>query len=414
MGKIRVLIVNDKLDSLNIIENLLHQFKEIKVIGKLSSGKEAVESILELDPDIILMDTNMPGMDGFTAAKKIHYTLPYIGIILLGATESSYIMRKAMQSGAADYLTFPLDSERVYNAILGLYNAKSSQRKDLEKSLFKIPKRHCQVIPVFSSKGGVGKSVLAVNSAIALKQLTKKEVLLIDLDLQFGDVAHMLNVDSKVNIVDMISDKKNLDSDDIEKYILTHKSGIKVLTAPAHPEQADLVEMKDVKDIIALFQKMFQYIVIDMTPFLNEIILRTIEMADNLIIITTMEIPTLKDVKSSLDILYTIGYPKEKITLVLNRYSKYSEMKVKDIKKFIGIEDIVYVNDNPEMVSKSINMGEPFIITNKNSEITKQVFEICAQILGNNYKDSLVKGVKNNQNNKNNFLSKIFKRKNMF
>lgn len=409
MGKIRVLIVNDKLDSLNIIENLLQQFKEIKVIGKLSSGKEAVDSILELDPDIILMDTNMPGIDGFTAAKTIHYRFPYIGIILLGTTESSYIMRKAMQSGAADYLVFPLNSEKVYNAILELYNAKSCQRKNLEKNLLKIPKRHCQVIPVFSSKGGVGKSVLAVNSAIALKQLTKKEVLLIDLDLQFGDIAYMLSVDSRVNIVDMISDKKNLDSDDIEKYIITHKSGIKVLTAPSHPEQADLVEMKDVKDIIELFQKMFQYIVIDMTPFLNEIILRTIEMADNLLLITTMEVPTLKDVKTSLDILYTIGYPKEKITLVLNRYNKYSEMEVKDIKKFIGIEDIMYVNDCSEIVSKSINMGEPFVIANKNSEITKQIFQICSQILGNNYKDSLVKGLKNSENNKNKFLSKIFK-----
>lgn len=384
MEKIRVLIVNDNISSLNVIENLLKQFKEIKIIGKALNGKEAVDITFQLDPDIILMDINMPIIDGFTAAEKISSVLPYIGIILTGSVESSNVIRKAMQSGAADFLDLPLSSEKLYNAILTLYKAKDSQRKHFIKNNLKMPTRHTRVISFFSSKGGVGKSTLSVNSAVALRQLTKKEVLLIDLDLQFGDIADMLNINSKVNIVDMISAKENLDIDDFERYIITHKSGIKVLTAPHHPEQAEIVQISDIKDILSLFRKMFEYIIIDLPPLLNEITLGTIEISDYLYLTAAMEIPTLKKIKAAIDILCTIGYSKEKITLVLNKYRKNSEIQVKDIKKLFQIENIMYVNDSPEIVSSSINMGEAFITLNKNNEITKQIFQLCNHVLGFN------------------------------
>lgn len=391
MEKIRVLIVNDNLSSVNTIENLLNQFKEIKIIGKALNGKEAVDIAFQVDPDIILMDTNMPVVDGFTAAEKISSALPYMGVILTGPAESSDVMRKAMQSGAADFLDLPLSSEKLYNAILTLYKMKNSQRTHFIKNSLKVPTRHPRVISFFSSKGGVGKSTLSVNTAVALRQITKKDILLIDLDLQFGDIADMLNINSKVNIVDMLSAKENLDIDDFERYIITHKSGIKILTAPRHPEQADIVQISDIKDILSLFRKMFEYIIIDLPPLLNEITLGTIEISDHMYLIAAMEIPTLKKIKSGLDILSTIGYSKEKITLVLNKYRKNSEIQVKDIKKFFQIENIMYVNDNPQIVSSSINMGEAFVTINKNKEITKQIFQLCNHVLDSNDKQEIEK-----------------------
>lgn len=397
MKKVSILVASDNKDSLIVIKKALELSKEFNVMGEVFNGNEVVKFVTKYQPDIILMDTNMPIKDGFAAATEISSLMPYIGIIFIGSIESIDVMRKAMKVGAGDFLEHPVSTEKLRDSILSLYIAKAAQRKNYTENYNKLPDVNTKIISVFSSKGGVGKSIVSANSAVTIKELTKRKVLLMDMDLQFGDAKGILNLKDTTNIVDMINAKQNIEKEDLEKYIISHKSGIKVLAAPSRPEHADMVNMDDVSEITSFFKEAFDYIIIDLPPLLNEITLGTIEMSDYVFLITTMEIPTIKNVKNALDILYQLGCCKEKIILVLNRFRDDSEIKLDEVKGFFNIENIICVEDDPYLVSSSINLGEPLVISHKNKNITKQIYKLCENVTGcSNYnlpeKKSFFKG----------------------
>jgi len=168
MKKIRILIANDNRDSVYMIKELLEGFDEFKVIGEVFNGKDALDFALNYEPDIIIMDTDMPMMDGFTASQSITKMIPYIGIILVGTMESIDIIKRTMKVGAGDFLELPLTIQKIKNAIFQLYESKYEQKKYIIENSYMMPKMISRIVSVFSSKGGVGKSVIAVNSTISI------------------------------------------------------------------------------------------------------------------------------------------------------------------------------------------------------------------------------------------------------
>lgn len=379
--KIRLMIVNDNPESLASIKNLLKPYKDLRITGEITNSNHAVDIALNYQPDILLIDTNMPGLDGFTVAKNITQVAPYIGVILIGHAESIDVMRKAMQSGSGDFLELPFSGTKLYNAITSLYTEKQSQRKFLMDNPLLVPHRNSKVISVFSSKGGVGKTVLSTNVAISLKEQTREQVLLIDMDLQFGDVSDLLNIKPKTNIIDLLADKETLEPNELDKYLISHYSGIKTLAAPDQPEQADLITDQEVNEIISLFLKRFDYIVIDLAPLFNEVVLGSIEKSDHILLITTMEIPTLKNVRGGLEVLKKLNIPKDKITLILNRFQKDREIKESDVKEFLNIQELTCIEDAPELVSSSINLGEPIVQKYKDSLVAKQINALSKSLI---------------------------------
>ncbi|MGF7186894.1 pilus assembly protein CpaE [Desulfitispora alkaliphila] len=379
--KIRVLIVNDNKYMRDSIKELLFSAKEFKLTGEAENGKDAVDLTISFQPDIVLMDINMPIMDGFDATLKISQVAPYIGVILIGTVQSDELLRRSMQSGAGDFLEIPFSKAKLQNAILSLYAIKREQRKQITQNPLIIPNRQTNIISVLSSKGGVGKTILATNMAVSLKKQTREDVLLMDLDLQFGDIAEVLDIPAKKSIVNLIKDKDNIDISELEKYLLTHRSGIKILAAPMKPEQADLISGQDVADIILLFSRIFDYIVIDLPPLFNEVVMTSLDKSNHLLMVTTMEIPSIKNLKSGIDVLKRLKYPQENVTLILNRYNEGWHLKFKDVTEYFGLKDIVCISDNPEVVSMSINSGEPLVTMYKNTKIAEQINDISKQFI---------------------------------
>jgi pilus assembly protein CpaE len=348
------------------------------------------------------MSADMPILDGYGASARISKELPYIGIILFGAVESIDIVRHAMQSGAGDFLDIPLSSRKILNSISTLYAIKQEEKKHLIENPLLIPNRQPKIISIFSSKGGVGKTIMSTNLAVALREQTRDDVLLVDLDLQFGDVTEMLNVNPRVSIIDLISDLNKIEEKEINNYFLAHSSGIKILAAPQQPEQADRVGQEDIKELFSLFIKSFDYIIVDLPPLFNETTLGAIQVSDYVLVVTTMEVPTLKNIKSSLEILAKLEYPKEKIKVVINRYKDNNELKIDHIKKYLGVNKAYCVEDDMARVIDSINSGEPLIIRHKKSSIAKQIMDIGTTLI--EYKKILEEGKKSK------FLSRLFHR----
>lgn len=378
---IRLLLVNNNQESLKSISKLLETYSELKVIGEASNSSDAIDMAIRFQPDIVIMDVNIPDIDGFNTTLRITQETPYMGVILFGSTEYEDVVRKAMQSGAGDFLDLPLDGGKLRQSIDMLYELKEEQKQQLLKYPLMIPHRHTRIISIFSAKGGVGKTLIATNVAIALKQITREDVILVDLDLQFGDVANFMNINPKLSIVDLLQNSNNIEQNELDTYLFAHPSGIKVLCAPLQPEQADLLGAKEIQTIKSLVESNFDYVIFDLSPFFNEVVLEVLAISDNILMISTMDIPTLKTVRASSEVLQKLNYPEKNIIYILNRYSTKREIKLDDIYQFLNISEMICIDDNPELVGSSINSGDPVVASNPDSTIANQMSALCKKMI---------------------------------
>ena len=329
MEKINVMIVDDSYETRSNIKQLLSFSRKLKVTTEAASGEEAVILAGELRPDVILMDINMPGMDGIKATEEITLNVPDSIVIIMSVQGETEYVRKAMTAGARDYLCKPFSGDELSETIINVYENEMKRREKITPLLTKDEIRS-KVITIFSTKGGVGKTTIASNLAVSMARSSKKRVALVDLDLQFGDVAIMLNVSVKNTISDLVKEFGQLDSSLMEDYMVTHFSGVKVLPAPVKPEYAEYITANHVEKIISILRESYSYIIIDTSASFHETVLTSLDLSDKILIISTLDLPTIKNVKAGLDVMDTLNYPQEKIHVVLNKASEQFGIRYRD------------------------------------------------------------------------------------
>ncbi|NJK78713.1 MAG: response regulator, partial [Chloroflexaceae bacterium] len=237
---IRVMIVDDIADTCDQLEKLLYFEKDIAVVGKAYNGREAVEMARERRPDIILMDINMPEMDGITATEAILNHDPTVQVIIMSVQGETDYLRSAMMAGAREFLVKPVSADDLYKSIRHVYKLGQSRPRVASRAGADAPAGDTAVsrgklFAVYSPKGGVGTSVVAANLAVALRQMTQKKVALVDGNLSLGDINVVLNLRSERTIVDLADRVADLDSELINDVLATHAAQIKVLLAPPQP-----------------------------------------------------------------------------------------------------------------------------------------------------------------------------------
>jgi pilus assembly protein CpaE len=375
MEKIKLVIVDDSTETRNNIKLLLSFEKRIEVIGEADNGEEAIFIIKEAKPDIVLMDINMPVVDGIRATEEISLSVPETTVIIMSVQGEMEYVRKAMTAGARDFLSKPFNGDELARTIVKAYNLESRRREKVA-----VPRQHedikSKVITVFSTKGGVGKTTIASNLAVCMARTTKKKIALIDLDLQFGDIAIMLNVSVKNTISDLIKEVGQLDSSLMEEYLVTHFSGVKVLPAPIKPEYAEYITGNHVEKIINILRENYNYIIIDTSANFHETVLTSLDMSDRILLVSTLDLPTIKNVKAGLDVMETLHYPKEKIKIVLNKASEQYGIKYKDFESTLRYPISSYIPEDSQTVITSANKGFPFVMTRTETKVAKAIMDI--------------------------------------
>ncbi len=365
---IRVLIVDDVPESRDNIERLLRFEPDIQVVGKASRGQEGIDLAVRLQPTVVLMDMTLPDMDGVKATMEITAQAPGSAVIMLSVQSDPELLRQAMLAGAREFLVKPFRFEELIEAVRRVAQlarpipvAPAAATAGAPAVEAGRPDRDTSVIAVLGTKGGVGRTFLATNLAIALRQRTGKRVTLVDADLAFGDVAVLMNVTKAKTWVDVAQLGSSLDAEVLGEILTEHSSGIQLLLAPFKPQDAEIVTPEHFQMAMSCLRRMADFVVIDTRPGFDELMLAVMDSADCLLYVLTMEMTAIKDARQFLEVAELLGYRNKRLFLVLNRMNTYSGIPVADIEENLKQELVVRIPDDPAPVLRSINEGTPFI-----------------------------------------------------
>ncbi|MBZ4645092.1 MAG: pilus assembly protein CpaE [Petroclostridium sp.] len=373
--RIKVIIADDVRETRENIKTLLSFDERIEVVGEAENGEDAVFLVREVRPDIILMDINMPVKDGIKATEEISLEVPETTIVIMSVQIEQEYLRKAMTAGARDYITKPFTGEELVNTIVKTYNleTKRKQKSAVPRDKGEI---NSKIISIFSTKGGVGKTTIATNLAVTIARQTKKRVALLDFDLLFGDVAIHLNVSIKTTITELIKEINILDEELMEEYLVTHFSGVRVLPAPVKPEYAEYVTAQHIEKIIKVLKASYHYIIIDTAQNFNETTLTALDASDAVLFISTMDLPTIKNVKSGLEVMDSLHYSDSKVKIVLNKASEQFGITYKDFEDTVKNKIWISIPEDNQTVINSVNKGFPFVLTRAETKVAKSIYEI--------------------------------------
>jgi len=382
MKRISVLIVDDIADTRESIRRLLQFEASIEVIGEAGTGSDALSLAEELHPDIVLLDINMPEMDGLRATELLALRVPDSAVIIMSVQAEPGYMRRAMMSGAREYLVKPFSGSELASAIINVHQLEKVKREArgiLPATQSLANKVHIgQIISFFSTKGGVGKTTLATNLAVQLAHTGKWRVLLLDLNMQFGDVAVFLNMLPKKTIADL-TQSDSLEYEDIQTYLLTHSSGLEVLMAPSRPEYAEYVTAEHVTKILEKVKSQFDFIICDNVSRFDDISLASFDASDQIWLVVTQDIPTLKNIKLSLEVLEGLNY-RDKIHLVLNRSGKEIGIQLKDVEKSLNFPINFEIPSDGKALVTAVNKGMPFVLSYPQSKPAEAIRRIVQSL----------------------------------
>ncbi len=387
--KIRVLIVDDIQETRENIRRMLQFDPSIEIIGEARTGREAIDLSHQLQPEVVVMDINMPDMDGLAATEAIRKRLPYIQIIILSVQYESSYMRRAMLAGARDFLSKPPMIDELTNAIRQAGKLAIEEKRKAQVNFATLEAASSsaagqrilgKIIVVYSPKGGVGCTTIATNVALGLQSETSPTAL-VDASLQFGDIAVFLNEQGRNTILDLAPRADELDPEIIEEVMIKHPgSKLDILAAPPRPEFADDVNSDQFSKVIRYLQRLYSFIIIDTTSYLTDVVQACLDIANVIILVATQDIPSIKSSNLFLGLSDASGINRKRILFVVNRFDKRISISGERIGESLRQPVEVIIPFEDRVVTSSINRGTPFIIENKMAPISRSIFSVIDKI----------------------------------
>jgi pilus assembly protein CpaE len=367
--KVRVFLTG-ACEGLSDLAEALDRNMEIDVVGSSDGIREAAATLTGGHLGVVLHGTrgaSLPTME--IATIREHTKSP---IILLASGECSALLEEALESDIADVLLLPQMTE---NVVFAIRKASHSGRRAQG-----LHGRRGRIVTVFSPKGGTGKTVVATNLAAALAKEEGKRTLLLDLDLQFGDAAIMLGIEPEKTIYDLVVAPGELDSEKLAGYTTKHACGLELLPAPLRPEDAELVTEAKLARLLDVARESFDVIVVDTSPFFHGPMLATLDRTDELLLLCGLDVPTLKNIRLSLQTLDLLSFPSDRIKVVLNRANSKVGMKAAEVEGALDVK-IRFEIPSEGIVPLSVNRGTPAVLSEPRSDFTKAVHAMAKALV---------------------------------
>lgn len=389
--KIRILVVDDNPDTRGHVSRLLYFEDDMNVIGQAINGRDGIEQAIEHKPHIVLMDINMPDVDGITATKEMSLKAPYSQVIIMSVQAEQHYMKQAMAAGARDFQPKPFTADELINCIHRVYDigrpiyAQFDAMAEAEtQAAARAPVETraaggegAPVIAVYSPKGGIGTSALAANLAVAL-QREYGDVVLMDADFQFGDILVHLNTRATRTISDLIHGSE-LDIELLPDVVLAHNSGLKLLLAPPQPELADAITAPMVTEIIDGLRKQFSMVVVDTNCKLDDRMMAILDRASHVLMLTSPELPAVKSAKLFLELADLLEYGSKKLSVVINRANLPGGYSIKQVEKVLKLERTYAVPYDPR-IHLAINKGTAVTQQDVSAPSAQAIIHLAAEM----------------------------------
>jgi pilus assembly protein CpaE len=347
---------------------------------------------MDMRPDIIVMDINMPGMDGIAAAEIISQRLPNSPVIMMSVHGEAEHLKNAMLAGAREFLVKPFSADEFAMSIKRVHERELVRREQMQATRDAAAPPAAaggedgaedhQIVTVFSPKGGVGRTTIATNLALAIRKNTDQRVALVDANLQFGDVGVLLNLNPKNrSMLDAVGGGEP-DRDILESVMIDHSTGIRVLLAPPSPEGADLVTPAYLRKMVDMLRENHEWVIIDLPSGLNDHTLGLLDAADQIMVVAALEITTIKNLRLFLEVADQLDYERSKIRLVINRADAAQGIRIGDVEASIRRPIDGSIVSDGRLAVLAVNRGVPFVVSHPESPLSRDISTLARTIVG--------------------------------
>jgi pilus assembly protein CpaE len=361
------IFVTGTCEGLNELTEALSHHPEMNVVGRSQSVREGAGALAGGHLQAVLHGTRASELPADDLAAIREYTRA--PIVLLASGEASALLESALEADVADVLLLPqLPENVVFSIRKACVAGKTSQSGEQGR-----------IVTVFSPKGGTGKTVMSTNLATAFAKFGGKRTLLLDLDLQFGDAAIMLGIEPDKTIYDLVVAPGELDPEKLAGYTTRHSAGVDVLPAPIRPEDAELVTEAKISRLLEVAKESYEMIVVDTSPFFHGPMLATLDSTDELLLVCGLDVPTIKNVRLSLQTLELLSYPTERIRVVLNRANSNVGMKRGEVEAALE-QRVRYEVPSDRAVPLAVNRGNPAVVSDTKADFSRAVREMAKSL----------------------------------
>jgi len=329
-------------------------------------------------PVVIVLGPSFGESPELAAVEQLLAARRDVGAIMVTNLLSTDMLQRALRSGVKDVLQAPVETTQLAEAV-----ARVAAGLIMSSPTPVVPSDGDgdgdlgRVITVFSTKGGAGKSVVATNLAVVLAKRVERPVVLVDADLQFGDIAVMLKLSPQHTVVDAVSALDKLDLPLLQSLLIKHEpSGVYVLPAPLEPAFADQIGATEMVRIVEMLRRFCSFVIIDTPAYFNDVVLGLIEVSDDVLLVAGMDIPNIKNVKIGLQTLRLLNTPMEKLRLVLNRANSKVKLDVGEVERTLGIQAQSLIPSDV-VVPQAVNKGEPVVLSAPKSGVTQAMNQLA-------------------------------------
>ncbi|HYJ89027.1 MAG TPA: AAA family ATPase [Pyrinomonadaceae bacterium] len=358
-----------------VLSTGLDNFKEIRAAlaadgrSQLLAGgndpEQLHEEIVRLKPAAAIIALGSNAEQSIKFIQRLNVESPSTAVISAAQDASPDLILQSLRAGAREFLRLPISQEELRHIIDRVSEFSAGQ--------VEAPKKKGRMISVFSSKGGCGTSFIATNLAAA----TGARTVLVDLNLQAGDLPLYLGVDPKYSFADMAENRDRLDDTLINSFVTPFSSNLSLLAAPREADSADEIEPEHVFEVLQRLRESYDYVVLDPQHTFDSITLAALDQSDDILLVLSLDIPAIRSTQRALEIFDRLGYPRKKVRIVVNRWSKQIDIDLRQVEKFLGEPAIGFVSSDYPTAVTSINLGQPLVLSEPNSKIAQEITRIA-------------------------------------
>jgi pilus assembly protein CpaE len=369
-----IVITDPSADVRDRLAALIHHEEEVVRADSLADAETALQHVRR-NVRLVVLGPGLPTSEVLSFAEKVDHERGGVGTLLVAEALETGLLREALRAGVSDVLTVSATAEEWDEAI-GRARDRIAIEHDLDSD---AEAQRGRVVSVFSTKGGSGKSLVASNLAVIAAERSKQRVALVDLDLQSGDLAIMFQLMPALSIYDAAQGAERLDEQALHGYFTAHRSGVDLLAAPMEPSLAEQVSASAIDAILDLLPTMYPLTVIDGPPMFTDQMLVALDRSDEIVLVGSMDVPSIKNLKLAISTMAQLGHPREKLRIVLNRADSKVGLRASEVEKSLGVEIDVSIPSSRD-VPLSINQGEPLAASRPRSPVVQSLGQLASAI----------------------------------